>query len=245
MSTEKPLVRKQGDEYNLPVFDPSIKISLIHEEVLYTLLVFFLTSGHPKLDCVVDDLIWVLDLSPNTIGRALKKLKQFGLISYYRVGRYRTVELLLENDFLKSLLARLFGLLGVRSPGTKLGSKMLGFYPIKNVANIRAYLRSETKRINSLLDDQQELVDWLAKIAKLEQYARTTQSIDEEDDFNPLLQFIDQLSCALQVQKSQQSHSLTPQELKEVISEVLANFVEIPPQKDEVVSKVYNTMKID
>ena len=244
MSTEKPLVLKRGDEYDLPDFDASVRITVVHEEVLHTLLIFFLVSGQPKLDRVVEDLIWVLDLSANTIGRALKALAEFGLISYYRVGRYRTVELHLENDFLRSLLARLYGVLKIRYTSGKLGSKLIGFYPFKNTAITREYFRSETKRINSLLDDQQELVDWLAKIDQLEQYARTTQSIDEEDDFNPFLQFIDQVSCALQVQKSQQSHALTPEELKKVISEVLANFVEIPPQQGEVISKGFNPIKL-
>ncbi|MBN1328576.1 MAG: winged helix-turn-helix transcriptional regulator [Candidatus Heimdallarchaeota archaeon] len=243
MSLEKPLVHKRGAEYNLPVFDASVKTTAVHEEVMHTLLIFFLVSGQPKLDRVVDDLIRVLDLSPNTIGRALKSLKEFGLISYYRVGRYRTVELHLGNDFLKSLLARFFGLWEFPCKG-KLHHKFVGFYPIVGHTTIREKFRSEIKRITSLVEDQQGVIDWLEKVSSLERYAETTLSPDEDDDQNPILQFIDQVSAAVKVQRTTQSHRLTPKELQAIVAEILPNFTEYPPWKYDLDTKRFNSVRI-
>jgi len=243
MSAKKPLVYKRGDGYNLPVFDSSVKLIAVMEEVLYTLVVFFLVSGQLKLDFVLDDLIRVLDSSPNTVGRALKSLKEFGLISYYRMGRYRTVELRLGNDFLKSLLARFFGLWEFPCKG-KLHHKFVGFYPIVGHTTIREKFRSETKRVTSLVEDQQGVVDWLEKVNQLERYAETTQSPEEDDDQNPILQFIDQVSAAVKVQRTTQSHTLTPKELQAIVAEILPNFTEYPPWKYDLDTKRINSVRI-
>ncbi len=131
MSIHKSLILKTGLKYSFPEFNSMIKFTVVMEEVLYTLITFFFLSGESKLPNVVDDLIQALDRSPNAIGTSLKSLEKLDLISYYREGKYRTVELNLENEFLKSVIVRFFGF----SDYTKMKCKKLkriiiGFYPI-------------------------------------------------------------------------------------------------------------------
>ncbi len=211
------------------------------EEVLYTLITFFFLSGESKLPNVVDDLIQALDRSPNAIGTSLKSLEKLDLISYYREGKYRTVELNLENEFLKSVIVRFFGF----SDYTKMKCKKLkriiiGFYPILDFDKMRVLFQAETKRLDSLLDDHQYLFDWIRKIEELERLAKTTYSVDDCAEGNPILLFIDQIVCLMKVQQEQQSSDLSFQELTEIVTEVVAEFKEIPPWLDTAAIGGYN-----
>lgn len=236
MLAQNPLILKPGLEYSFPEFNSKVKFTTVMEEVLYALLTFFFLSGESKLTNVVNDLIDVLERTPKTIGSVLKSLEQLDLLTYYRDGRYKTVELHLENEFLKSFIIRFFGF----SDYTKMKCKKLkriiiGFYPIPDFGNMKILFQDETNRLDSLLDEDHYLFDWMNKIEELEKLAKITHSVDSCVEGNPILLFIDQIVSSITAQQEQQSSDLSFLELTEIVAEVVAEFKEIPPWLDSAV----------
>ncbi len=237
MSIHDPLILKTSSKYSLPEFNSKVKFTSVMEEVLYTLLTFFILSGESKFTNVVNDLIGVLDRSQNAIGSALKSLEQLELLAYYRDGRFRTVELHLENDFLKSVTARFFGITDFTSMKCKKLKQMLfGFYPILDFERTMTMFQNETERLVLLVDDYQHLFDWVNKIEELERLAKITHSTDDTVDDNPILLFIDKIVCAIKYKKMQQTADLTFQELSEIVNEIVSEFQKIPPWSNDAVS---------
>jgi len=240
MTTQNPLIDKTGLEYSYPEFDSKVKFTAVMEEVLYTLLTFFFLSGKSKLTNVINDLINILDHTPKTIGSTLKSLGQLDLIIYYQDGRYRTVELNLENAFLKSIIARFFGVADLtKTKCKKLKQMLIGFYPILDYEKTMTMFRDETQRLDDLIHEHQHLFDWIRKIEELERLAKTTNSTKGFPDGNPILLFIDQIVCDIKYQQSLQTHDLTDQELTEIVNEVVEEFKEIPPWSDEATASEY------
>lgn len=233
---EYPLILEPGTEFSLPIFNSKVKFTVVLEEVLYTLLTFFFLSGNLKLTNVVNDLINVLDRSDRAIGDALKTLKQLDLISYYQDGRYKTVVLHLENEFLKSTIARFFGVIDfTKTNCQKLKRMLIGFYPILDLKKTMAMFQDETKRLDDLIHEHKYLFDWIHKVEELESLAKTTNSIEDFPDGNPILSFIDQLVSAINFQQSIQTEDLTGLKVTEIVTEILEEFKEIPPWLDTAV----------
>ncbi len=235
------LILKTSSKYSLPEFNSKIKFTSVMEEVLYTLIVFFILSGESVFTNVVSDLIDVLDRSPNAIGSALKALDQLNLLAYYQDGKFRAVELHLENDFLKSITARFFGITNfTKMKCKKLKQILLGFYPILDYERTMAMFQSETERLDLLVDNHQHMFDWVNKIENLEKLAKTTHSTDDYVDDNPILLFIDKVVSAIQFKQMQQTADPTFQELSEIVSEIVSELQEIPPWVEDAVSGRYN-----
>ena len=236
MTTQNPLIDKSGLEYSYPEFNSKVKFTAVMEEVLYTLLTFFFLSGKSKLTNVINDLIRVLDHTPKTIGSILKSLEKLDLINYYQDGRYRTVELQLDNDFLKSTIARFFGVADfTKTKCKKLRQKLIGFYPIFDSEETLRMFRNETQRLDDLIQEHQYLFSWIHKIEELEKLAKTTNSADGYPDGNPILLFIDRLVSAIYFQQSIQTSDLSGQQLTEIVTEIVEEFKEIPPWLDSAV----------
>ena len=234
--TEHPLILNPGTEFSLPIFNSKIKFTVVIEEVLYTLLTFFFLSGNLKLTNVVNDLINVLDRSDRAIGDALKTLKQLDLISYYQDGRYKTVELHLENKYLKSAIARFFGVSGfTKTKCQKLKRMLIGFYHILDIKKTMAMFRDETKRLDDLIHEHKYLFDWIHKVEEIESLAKITNSVEGFPDGNPILMFIDQLVSAINFQQSIQTEDLSGLKVTEIVTEILEEFKEIPPWLDTAV----------
>ena len=236
MPTQNPLIRKPGLEYSFPEFNSKVKFTVVMEEVLYTLLTFFLLSGDLKFTNVVNDLINVLDRSSRAVGLALKNLAELDLITYYQDGRFRTVELHLENEFLKSAIARFFGVADfTKTKCKKLKQMLIGFYPILDFEETLTMFRNETQRLDDLILEHQYLFTWIHKIEELERLAKTTNSVEGFPDGNPVLLFIDQLVTAINFQQSIQTSDLSSQQLTEIVTEIVEEFKEIPPWLDSAV----------
>jgi len=241
MTIQNPLILKPGLEYSYPEFNSKVKFTAVMEEVLYTLLTFFFLCGKSKLTNVVNDLINVLDHTPKTIGSTLKSLEQLDLITYYQDGRYRTVELNLENAFLKSIIARFFGLTDyTKMKCKKLKRMLVGFYPILDFEETMTMFRNETKRLDDLIHEHQYLFNWIHKIEELERLAKTTNSVEGFPDGNPILLFIDRLVSAIDFQQSIQTSDLSGQQLTEIVTEIVEEFKEIPPWSDNAEIGEYN-----
>ena len=84
MSGLKSLVQK--NEFRTTKVYSKFKFTPVMEEVLLTLLVFFILSGNKIMKDVVSDLRRLLKRSPNSVGTALKMLSTLDIISYYREG---------------------------------------------------------------------------------------------------------------------------------------------------------------
>ncbi len=236
MTTQNPLILKPSLEYSYPEFNSKVKFTVVMEEVLYTLLTFFFLIGKSKLTNVVNDLINILDHTPKTIGSTLKSLEQLDLITYYQDGRYRTIELHLENEFLKSAIARFFGVADfTKTKCKKLKRMLIGFYPIIDFEETMAMFRDETQRLDDLIQEHQYLFTWIHKIEEIERLAKTTNSVKGLPDGNPILMFIDQLVSAINFQQSIQTSDLSGQDLTEIVTEIVEEYKEIPPWLDTAV----------
>ncbi|MGC9778045.1 MAG: hypothetical protein HZR80_02250 [Candidatus Heimdallarchaeota archaeon] len=241
MATQNPLILKPDLEYFYPEFNSKVKFTAVMEEVLYTLLTFFFLSGKSKLTNVINDLINVLDHTPKTIGSTLKSLEQLDLINYYQDGRYRTVELNLENEFLKSAIARFFGVADfTKTKCKKLKQMLIGFYPILDFEEAMTMFRNETQRLDDLIHEHQYLFNWIHKVEVLERLAKTTNSVEGFGDGNPILMFIDQLVSAINFQQTIQTSDLSGQQLTEIVTEIVEEFKEIPPWLDSAVIGGFN-----
>jgi len=64
---------------------------------------------------------------------------------------------------------------------------------------------------------------------------KTTNSIEDFPDGNPILMFIDQLVSAINFQQSIQTEDLSGLQVTEIVSEILEEFKEIPPWLDTAV----------
>lgn len=241
MSNPNLLILKPGLDHTFPEFNSKIKFTAVMEEVLYTLLSFFFLSGDSKFTNVVNDLIRVLGHTSKTTGSTLNSLDQLGLITYYQDSRYKTIELELENTFLKSVIARFFGITDfTKMKCKKLKRVLYGFYPIRDFEQTMSLFQSETKRLDLLIDEYNYLFDWVESIAELERLAKMTHSIDDPVDGNPILLFIDRIVSGMNFQQSIQSSDLSVQQIADIITEVVSEFEEIPPWSDAAVIGGYN-----
>jgi hypothetical protein len=240
MTSKSSIVLNPDLEYSFPEFNSKVKFTVVMEEVLFTLLTFFFLSGDPKLTNVVNDLIDILGHTPKTIGSVLKFFDEIDLLSYYQDGRYKTIELHLENEFLKSILARYFGLVDyTKIKCKKLKRVLIGLYPIDDNEKITAMFRAETQRLDDLIHEHRYLFDWTHKIEEIERLAKTTNSTEGFPDENPILLFIDEIITEMKYKQTFQTHDLTSQEIEKIVSEVVEEFKEIPPWSDDAKEGVY------
>ncbi len=233
MSENDSLILKPGCKYNFPEFNSKIKYSTNMENVLYTLFAFHILSGKINFSNVVEDLIAIHKLTPKTTGDTLKELNRLGVINYYKEGRGRTIKLDLDNTFLKSAYIRFFGITSFSNiECEKLPQILVGFHPLGDVEKISRLYREETQHMDLLLDEEQYIFDWLDSISKLERIAKTTLSVDEPVDGNPLLTFIDSIISGLNFQQSIQSQTLSFDQIEEIVTNVVSESAQIPPWID-------------
>ena len=188
MSELTPILEKS--DFTSSKFNSKIKFSPVMEEVLLTLLVFFILSGNKIMKDVVSDLQRLLKRSPNSVGTALKTLSTLDIISYYREGQYRVVNLHIDNEYVKSLLTRFFGmhLITQNTSAEELIEKVNGFYPMKIASEVIKNFQYGIRIIEDQINKYQSWLDWYESLKETTKLTSNSSKIsDIISDENNLL----------------------------------------------------------
>ncbi len=240
MKFQNNLVLTEVDEYRFAELNMNVKFTPVMEEVLLTLQLLFILNFTCKFVNIVGFLCRFLDRSPNAIGSSLKSLANLGLITYYRSGRRRVVDLQLDHPFLSSALFRFFGFNAWLA--NKLDSEdgcsddhSFGFLPsAENVPKFLTFLQLKERTVDKSIAEYQEWFEWVKKIKRTIAYAKDSKREESDDyDDNSLQLFSEEVVSRINQVEITRANDLNDKELIEIILSVFTDYQELPPWLDE------------
>ena len=244
MSELTPIVEK--NDFTTSKFNSKIKFSPVMEEVLLTLLVFFILNGNKIMKDVVSDLKRLLKRSPNSVGTALKTLSTLDIISYNREGHYRVVNLHIDNEFVKSLLTRFFGmhLITKNTSAEELIEKVNGFYPMKIASEVTKNFQFGIRIIEDQINKYQSWLDWHDSLKEATKLTSSSSKISDiiSDENNLLTQFSQKIISKIEEKQGTQTAKLTSEEISKIISKIVQDHQKIPPWSDAYSRNSYNPL---
>jgi len=245
MTEHESLIITSDDFFNR--FNSKYKFTPVMEETLIALMLLYVLNGTSKFTNIVADLVNLLDRSIESIGPTLNSLAKLDLISYYREGRYRTIRLHIENEFLESLLYRFFGS-NISSDKTIYDShimQVLNTIPIRNASKAIAIVQERTKKVDKKILEYQDWLAWENELQKTEQWLKIPNMFSREDsDYNPYFQFIERINSAIKTHISQ-SVNFSFSDLNKIISNIISENQKLPPWFYGFVNHNYNPIKLD